>query len=112
VVTVSSVSPTPASGLEFFWVLTDLQTKESIFSPEKAVLLPKGVGEAEFSEITRNTDVNLRLAGYRRKDGERITGWMVRVVSLLDGRVIGAAASSEQLKKLALSGRAVPVKSD
>lgn len=108
-VTVSSVSPRLASGLEFFWVLTDTRTKEMIYSPEKAVLLPEGVGEAEFSETAQNTDLNLVLSGYRRKSGEKITGWMVRVVSLLDGRVIGAAASSEQLKKLALSERAVPV---
>ena len=108
-VTVSSVSPRLASGLEFFWVLTDTRTKEMIYSPEKAVLLPEGVGEAEFSETAQNTDLNLALSGYRRKSGEKITGWMVRVVSLLDGRVIGAAASSEQLKKLALSERAVPV---
>ena len=111
-VTVSSVSPRLASGLEFFWVLTDIRTKEIIYSPEKAVLLPEGVGEAEFSETTENNDLNLASIGYRRKSGEKITGWMVRVVSLLDGRVVGADASSEQLKKLAFSGSVVPVKPD
>jgi hypothetical protein len=112
VITVSSVSPRLASGLEFFWVLTDMQTKEIIYSPEKAVLLPEGIGEAEFSETTENKDLNLASIGYRRKSGEKITGWMVRVISLIDGRVIGAAASSEQLKKLALSGNTIPVKTE
>jgi len=112
VVTVSSVSPRPASGLEFFWVLNDVQTKEIIYSPEKAILLPDGVGEAEFLETAQNTDLNLVLSGYRKKSGEKITGWMVRVVSLLDGRVVGADASSEQLEKLALSGSVIPVKSE
>ena len=37
---------------------------------------------------------------------------MVRVVSLLDGRVVGADASSEQLKKIALSGSVIPVESE
>ena len=112
VVTVSSVSPRIASGLEFFWVLTDIRTKEIIYSPEKAVLLPEGVGEAEFSETTENKDLNLAYIGYRKKSGEKITGWMVRVVSLLDGRVVGADASSEQLKKIALSGSVIPVESE
>lgn len=112
VVTVSSVSQILASGLEFFWVMNDVQTKEITYSAEKAVILPEGVGEAEFLETTENTDTNHVLSGYRRKSGQKITGWMVRVVSLLDGRVIGADASSEQLKKLALSGSVIPVKSE
>lgn len=112
VVTVSSVSPRLPSGLEFFWVLTDMQTKEIIYSPEKAVLLPEGVGEEEFSEKTEHRDFNLASIGYRKKSGEKITGWMVRVVSLIDGRVVGADASSEQLKKLAFSGSVIPIKSE
>lgn len=108
-VTVSSVSSTVASGLEFFWILTDLETKQSVYSPEKVVLMPDGVGKAEFKEETENTDLNLAAIGYRRKSGEKITGWMVRVVSLIDGRILGVAASSEQLKKLALSGSAIPL---
>jgi hypothetical protein len=111
-VRVSSVSPRLASGLEFFWVLTDTRTKEIIYSPEKTVLLPEGVGEAEFSETTENKDLNLAFIGYRKKSGEKITGWMARVVSLLDGRVVGADASSEQLKKLAFSGSVIQVQPD
>lgn len=93
------------SALEFFWVLRNQDDKSIILKRcDPKFFTKEGENQAEFSIETESSNTKYATIGIHNKSGEAVTGWVVRLIALFDGRVLGVKASSPSLEKLAKSG--------
>lgn len=98
-----SLDPKSPVLLEFAFVFRD--SGGEFILAEK----PQTVAQAEkikFEQSAESQDINLKLANYRKKSGEKIIGWLARASR--DGKVVGIAGSSDKYEKIAGSGQALP----
>jgi hypothetical protein len=106
-VVVRKVGTLPYCGLEFFWQIRDEENKATVLERSEPVLLFGDKRQAEFSRSAQRSDTRYVMLGVQEKDGEKITGWLARCVSLFDGTVIAVKASSKDLEALGKKGTAL-----
>jgi hypothetical protein len=84
---------------KFESALAVLQENTSFAQQAGALDLPEGEGTATFSTSSKQDRARYVYLGISERSGDRIEGWLVRVVNR--GRVLGIAASSPSLEELA-----------
>jgi hypothetical protein len=83
--------------LEFFFVIKGDSKR---YAKQAGMLdLPEGEGSAVFSATAKQGQKRWVFVGYREKSGEKIEGWLVRVLN--NARIVGIAASSPSLEETA-----------
>jgi hypothetical protein len=80
--------------VEFFFII---KGESGCFAQQAGALdLPEGEGTATFSTSSKQDRARYVYLGISERSGDRIEGWLVRVVNR--GRVLGIAASSPSLE--------------